>query len=263
MAHIYLRTGLTRRKTAKDAPAGDLKILILNLMPNRAVTERQFVRILQLAGSPATDIEVTFCLPATHAIRRHAEQITAAYTNFAAVQNENFDALIVTGAPLDRIAFTDVDYWDEFQQILRWRHTHVRQSLFLCWGADAAGYADGVFTPEQLDRKITGVYTANGVTMPQSRYFKIPLSVQRGEVLAGNSDLGALIVADASTRSHYVAGHFEYLPGTLADEYHRDRRKNGALAPRPANYFDPDMRPQYTWRSSATAFYHNWLAQLA
>lgn len=262
MANIYLRTGLTRNNRAPVAPKDATKILILNLMPNRAVTEQQFAQILAAAGAPGTDIEITFCLPATHQIRRNADRINAAYTNFAAIKDEHFAALIVTGAPLDRVAFTDVDYWEEFREILAWRHSHVQESLFLCWGADAAGYADGVFTPHQIPAKITGIYSANGVTMPQSRYFTIPLNLMRGTVVAGTPELGALIVRDESHHSFYLSGHFEYFAGTLADEYHRDRRKNGDAAPKPHHYFDQAMHPQYTWRASALKFYGEWLARL-
>lgn len=262
MAQIFQQTGLTRPANSKSAPASAQKILILNLMPNRAVTERQFVHILAAAGAKDATYAVTFCLPATHQIRHNADSINAAYTNFAAIKDDHFDALIITGAPLDRVAFRDVDYWPEFVEILAWRHTHVRQSLFLCWGAEAAGYSDGVFTPERLDQKVTGIYTADGITMPQSRYFRIPLAVSRGQVSAGTDELGALIVFDDSTATHYVAGHFEYFPGTLADEYHRDRRKNGLAAPRPHNYFDDHLQPRYSWQDSAVKFYRDWLKKL-
>ncbi|KRM55299.1 homoserine O-acetyltransferase/O-succinyltransferase family protein [Lacticaseibacillus sharpeae] len=264
MTNIYQQNGLTKPPSTNAAPAAAAKILILNLMPNRAVTEQQFISILSRSAKPHQDLAVTFCLPTTHLMRKHAAAIHAAYTDFARIKDQHFAALIVTGAPLDRIAFTDVDYWPEFQEILAWRHTHVQQSLFLCWGAEAAGYADGVFTPLTLDHKITGVYTADGVTMPQSRYFTIPQdSLTRGQVVAGTDALGALIVADDRTNSTYVSGHFEYFAGTLADEYHRDQRKNGDAAPKPQHYFAPDMRPQATWQTSATKFYTDWLQQLA
>ncbi len=263
MAHVTLTNGLTQPPHQLTPSTPDKHILILNLMPNRAVTERQFTRMLEDAETDAT-IQLTFCLPATHAIRRHAEAIHTAYTDFATIRDQSFDALIVTGAPLDRIAFADVDYWDEFREILAWRHDHIKESLFLCWGADAAGFADGVFTPTQLTQKITGIYQAGPVIMPQSRYFTIPCdSLTRGTIVAGTPELGALIVRDDDARSTYVSGHFEYFTGTLADEYHRDRHRNGDAAPRPEHYFDANMQVHNTWHSSAVAFYTDWLSKLS
>lgn len=253
---VCLLNGLTARHNAQPQ-ANARNILILNLMPNRAVTEQQFARAFAIAR---LSVNITFCLPDTHRIRRHEHEVRAHYRSFSQVRDEYFDALIVTGAPLDRTAWQDIDYWDELQTILTWRHTHVRGSLFICWGAAAAGKIDGIFTSHQIDRKISGVFTASGYTMPQSRYFIIPRqSVRRGSVIAGSPELGATIVTDPISHSTYVAGHFEYLPGTLADEYHRDRRRNGDKAPRPLNYFDDNLRPKYSWGTDAKRFYTAWL----
>ncbi|WP_155287418.1 homoserine O-acetyltransferase/O-succinyltransferase family protein [Lacticaseibacillus zhaodongensis] len=256
MSSVHILNGLTAPVDSKPQ-RNARNILILNLMPNRAVTEQQFVQAFAATGIP---VNLTFCLPATHHIRQHEAELRAKYRSFDQVRKQYFDALIVTGAPLDRVAFNTVDYWPELQDILAWRHDHTRGSLFICWGAYAAGKIDGIFTGKQIDRKITGVFTTDGYTMPQSRYFIIPQeSVKRGSVIAGNSELGATIVTEPISHSTYVAGHFEYLTGTLADEYNRDRHKNGAKAPRPVNYFAADLRPRNSWQADAKRFYTEWL----
>lgn len=259
MTTVTILTGLTRDPTLPVNPQAR-HILILNLMPNRAVTEQQFARVFARAGIP---VALTFILPATHHLRAHATQIHRAYPTFRDVETQNFDALIVTGAPLDRKNFTDVDYWDELQTILAWRHTHVRGSLFLCWGALAAGHIDGCFEGERLQRKICGVYRTGPYLMPQSRYFTIPaVRVTSGSVIAQTAELGACIISNPVTHSTYVSGHFEYLPGTLAAEYHRDRRQNGNAAAQPAHYFTSDMRISASWQHDAASFYHDWLTAI-
>lgn len=256
MSAVCILSGLTRDVAPQPNPQAR-NILILNLMPNRAVTEQQFARTFACAG---VDVNLTFILPATHHIRRNETALRRAYHSFRDVEREQFDALIVTGAPLDQKQFADVDYWDELQTILQWRHGHVRGSLFLCWGALAAGHIDGTFEGERLDRKICGVYRCGQYLMPQSRYFRIPAAnVTSGSVLAGDDALGACIISNPVTHSTYVSGHFEYLPGTLAAEYHRDRRQNGADAATPQHYFDRDMRIRANWQHDAASFYRDWL----
>lgn len=259
MTAVTRLTGLTRDAHPHPVP-GACRILVLNLMPNRAVTEEQLAAVIGATGIPAA---LTFCLPATHRIRHHAAWLNNAYTTFPEVADQTFDGLIITGAPLDQVPLTAVDYWSELQTILRWRRTHVRGSLFLCWGAYAAGVAEGVFTAAQRPDKITGVFTAGGWTMPQSRYFFIsPPGVHQGRIVAATPALGAVIIRDEGASTTYVAGHFEYSANTLALEYYRDRARHGAAAPRPVHYFTGSDAYAWTWRSDAVRFYRRWLEQI-
>jgi len=259
MTSVCLLSGLTYTDQVLPNPNAR-RILVLNLMPNRAVTEQQFVRIFRATGQ---DVNLTFCLPSTHHLRQNTLALHRAYKLFDEVKDEYFDGLIITGAPLDRVDFADVDYWNELKEILVWRRTHVSSSLFLCWGALAAGHIEGDFEGQRLDHKIVGVYDVGGYHMPQSRYFYIPTTgITHGFVAAGNEELGACIIANPATHTTYVTGHFEYLPGTLASEYYRDRAKRGAAAPRPAHYFNADMRPVADWTHDAQKFYREWLTAI-
>ncbi|WP_056969767.1 homoserine O-acetyltransferase/O-succinyltransferase family protein [Lacticaseibacillus thailandensis] len=254
---IAITTGLTRNHI-RPAPNAR-RILVLNLMPTRAVTEQQIAAAL---GNTDTNLALTFALPATHQVRHHAAAIRAAYPTLAEMADQHFDGLIVTGAALDQLPFTAVDFWPEFRQLLTWRRTHVEHSLFLCWGAYAALHVDGVADGHQITHKINGIYTTNGVTMPHSRYFTIPItSVQHGKVVAGDDRIGATIITDAALRSTYITGHLEYWTGTLASEFHRDQHRGLTVAP-PSNYFDHDMRPVNSWQHDTATFYRHWVHQL-
>lgn len=259
MTHVQILTGLTRGPDTTPRP-GAKHILVLNLMPNRAVTEQQFAAAFARCDE---NVALTFILPATHQVRHNAAALHAAYPTFADVQRQTFDGLIVTGAPLDRQDFSTVDYWDELQTILAWRRTHVRASLFLCWGALAAGHIDGVFEGRRLTDKLVGVYPVGDWHIPQSRYFKIDHGAVHGAcVLAGDQTCGECLIVEPISHSTYCTGHFEYLPGTLAAEYARDRSRSNTAAAKPAHYFDANLRVTSDWTADAQRFYTDWLGTI-
>ena len=88
-----------------------LKVLVLNLMPTKIVTETQILR--KLSNTPL-QIEVEFLQTATyrstHTDPSHMDEF---YKTFDEVKDHHFDGLIITGAPLDFVAYEDVEYWDE------------------------------------------------------------------------------------------------------------------------------------------------------
>ncbi|MFT9097986.1 homoserine O-acetyltransferase/O-succinyltransferase family protein [Liquorilactobacillus sp.] len=254
MAVIYITNGFT--KNTNTSHPETLAVLLINLMPDRAETERQFVSLLK---NSRRDITLTFCLPKTHTLKNNARESLEKYATFDEVSSNYYDALIITGAPLDRLNFTAVDYWNEFSKIINWRKTHANQSLFICWSAYAAGEIDGIFKGQQLTKKIAGVYTTNNLIIPHSRYFTIPLcnSID-GKILAGNTEIGAVLIQNERLHSTYLTGHLEYQTNTLAQEYKRDSL--AGLAPhKPNNYFDKDDIPINTWNSTANSFYRQWL----
>ncbi|KRL96739.1 homoserine O-acetyltransferase/O-succinyltransferase family protein [Liquorilactobacillus satsumensis] len=259
MSCVSILSGLTKN----DVPVvpGSLKILILNLMPTRQATEKQFTQLLAQIPQNST---VTFCVPETHQFRHPEKNLFEKYVTFAQIQHNHYDALIVTGAAIDQLPFQAIDYWEELKEILTWRHTHVKTSLFVCWGAYAAGNIEHLFTGLQLKHKLNGVYTVNGITMPHSRYFTIPSQNvnKRARVIAGNNELGAVVIHDPITASLYVTGHLEYSTETLAKEYQRDLRLDPTTQI-PYNYFDENLCAQNTWRKSAINFYRTWLGKIS
>lgn len=257
MAHVNILSGLTANATA--AQPNDLNILVLNLMPNRAITERQITAVF---AQGLHDVALTFCLPDTHHIRHHELALRQAYTSFNAIKDRHFDGLIVTGAAIDQLPFAEVDFFPELRRILTWRKTHVDGALYICWGAYAAGSIDGTFNGRRLSQKISGVYTTDGLTMPHSRHFTIPqAAVHRGQIIAGSKALGATLIEDNANNNWYLAGHLEYQTDTLRAEYYRDCRKV-PTTPLPENYFDEDLKPHNTWHNDAQHVYGAWLQSL-
>lgn len=104
-----------------------LKVLILNLMPKKIETENQFLRLL--SNSPLqVDIQL-LRIDSRESRNTPAEHLNNFYCNFEDIQDQNFDGLIVTGAPLGLVEFNDVAYWPQIKQVLEWSKDHVTSTL--------------------------------------------------------------------------------------------------------------------------------------
>ncbi|WP_048000251.1 homoserine O-acetyltransferase/O-succinyltransferase family protein [Lactiplantibacillus herbarum] len=272
----------SRGQWINSAPiARSLRILILNLMPNKAETERQF---LNRFAAGTTDVAVTFMYPSSHHFKSlPAEVIAQNYVTLAAIKNQYFDGLIITGAPVETLPFANVDYWDELLAIIAWAQQHVHQTLFECWAAQAGLYAQFDIEKQHLVHKIFGIYAATSVDsralimdglsaggllkMPQSRHTELvlPADLPRGlHVVAANEQIGPLILTAPTQRAVYVTGHPEYGRQTLADEYDRDRRR-GLPIQLPEHYFEHGESAEidYSWRAASCRLYQNWFATLS
>lgn len=254
-----------------------LKIAILNLMPTKIATETQLLRLL---GNTALQVDITLFYPSSYKpTNTPTEHLLAFYQTFDQIQNEKFDGLVITGAPVEHLPFEQVDYWSELQEILDWKKSHVFSTFHICWGAQAGLYHEFGIPKYPLPRKMFGVFTHRVVNpnekllrgfddeffAPHSRHTEI-----RNQDLAGTPDLkilsesqeaGIYIVSTRDDRQIYITGHSEYNPYTLKDEYDRDIRK-GLPIRVPSNYYpqdDPGQPPLVRWRSHANILFANWL----
>ncbi len=254
-----------------------LKVLILNLMPNKEITETQLLR--KLSNSPLqVNVELlqTASYTPTHVDANHLESF---YTTFEAVKDQKFDGMIITGAPLDYVKFEDVKYWNEVCSIMDWAETHVNCTFYLCWACFAGLYYHYGLERYDREEKLSGVY-AHRVLKPTSPLFRgfddvfyAPhsramgiarekiLSVPELELMAESDEAGVAIVKTTDSRKFFVSCHPEYDANTLSDEYFRDLGK-GMNPKIPVNYFpddNPDNKPVVNWRSTGQLLYNNWL----
>ncbi len=254
-----------------------LKILILNLMPKKIETENQFLRLL--SNSPLQlDIQL-LRIDNRESRNTPTEHLDTFYCNFADIQHENYDGLIVTGAPLGLVDFDDVAYWPQIREVLHWAKDHVTSTLFVCWAVQAALnilYGLPKLTREQ---KLSGVYEHSVVQphalltrgfddqflAPHSRYADFPTDIIRNhtdlDVFAVSEQTGAYLMASRDKRLVFVTGHPEYNADTLAGEYLRDIGA-GIDSPLPYNYFpgnNPHLTPKASWRSHGNLLFSNWL----
>ena len=254
-----------------------LKILILNLMPIKSVTETQLLRLL---GNTPLQVEVDFIYTASYIPTHTSEEyLTEFYGTFKDVRKKKYDGFIITGAPLELMNFEEVAYWDELTEIMEWSKKNVWSTFHICWGAQAGLYYHYGIPKYILDEKISGVYKHNLCVeheklfrgfddeffVPHSRYAEEKKSdiekVPALKILAESDEVGIYAIANIEARQFFITGHAEYDPYTLKNEYERDL-KAGLNPNVPQNYFpndDPSREPLVKWRSVAHLLFANWL----
>lgn len=265
------------RERADRQDIRPLSIAIVNLMPTKIDTETQLLRLL---GNTAMQVEITLLAMRTYRSRNTApEHLDAFYRYFDEVRDEKFDGLVITGAPVERMRFEDVEYWDELCEILDWSRTNVYSTMHVCWGAQAGLYRHYGIDKHELDAKAFGIFE-HEVHQPTARIvsgfdesFWAPHSRHTGtsiadveaepdlEVIATSPQAGLYLAISRDGRRIFVTGHPEYERDTLAAEYERDIERGLDIAV-PAGYYpddDPSQPPRQRWRSHAFLLYANWL----
>jgi len=254
----------------------ELKIAVLNLMPDKENTEQQLLRLL--SNSPL-QVEVTFIRLVTHKYKNtSADYLIRNYQPFYQIEHKYFDGLIITGAPVEKLEYEDVDYWGELTSILEWSRIHVTSTLHLCWAAQAGLYYHYGVPKYDLENKLSGIFKHTvyhpedelvrgydkNFYAPHSRYTGIKAEdvakVKELTVIAGSDETGPLIISDGGNNV-FVNGHPEYDLYRLAEEYIRDTDK-GLDPAIPQNYFpgdDPDKEPVSRWLSASSLLFSNWL----
>ena len=133
-----------------------ISIGLLNLMPLKEDTELQILR--SLSNTPL-QVDVTFVRMTSHVSKNTStSHIYKFYEPFEEIKNRKFDGFIITGAPVEQMAFEEVDYWDELTEIMEWTKTNVTSTLHLCWGAQAGIYYHYGINKTMLSKKLSGVY---------------------------------------------------------------------------------------------------------
>ncbi|MBK0096435.1 homoserine O-succinyltransferase [Erwinia sp. S63] len=254
-----------------------LKVLILNLMPKKIETENQFLRLL--SNSPLQIDVQLLRIDSRESRNTPSEHLNNFYCNFEDIEHDNFDGLIVTGAPLGLVDFNDVAYWPQIQRVLHWAKEHVTSTLFVCWAVQAALNILYGIPKQTRQNKLSGVYEHqilhphalltrgfdDNFLAPHSRYADFPSQLIRDytdlELFAESETTGAYLMASKDKRLAFVTGHPEYDALTLSGEYHRDY--DAGLHPEvPFNYFprdNPELPPRATWRSHGNLLFSNWL----
>mgnify|MGYP003027760054 FL=1 len=254
-----------------------LEIIVLNLMPIKQDTELQLLR--GLSNTPL-QIDVTFLQMSSHVSKNtSASHIKKFYQTFEEVKNNNYDGMIITGAPVEKLDFEEVNYWDELTTVMEWSKKHVTSTIHICWGAQAGLYYHYGIKKELLPRKLSGVYKHRVMNRkeplvrgfddvfmaPHSRYTQASrqqiIDNPRLKVLADSDEAGIYIVLGDGGKEIFVMGHPEYDRLTLDQEYKRDIDK-GIEPDLPVNYYPDDdcnRKPLLSWRSHANNLYTNWL----
>ncbi|QHI72554.1 homoserine O-acetyltransferase MetA [Aminipila terrae] len=254
-----------------------LRILMVNLMPDKAATETQLARVL--ANSPL-QVELTLVRMGSHDSKNVLEEyLDTFYKTFQEIKDERFDGMILTGAPVETLSFEQVDYWDELCAILEYSKTHIYSNMYICWGAQAALYYHFGINKYPMDKKLFGVFEHKVIRAhtplmrgfddafwaPHSRYTQVLKtdieSHAEIRILAESEEAGPHILATDNGRQIFIMGHQEYDRETLGLEYYRDVQK-GIPVDVPKNYFKEDQPGKdviVRWRGHASMLFANWL----
>ncbi len=254
-----------------------LRILLLNLMPTKIITETQFARLL---GNTPLQVELEFLHTKSH-VPKHTPRshLLSFYKTFDEVRANKYDGMIITGAPVELMPFEEVEYWDELCEIMEWSKKHVHSTFHICWGAQAGLYYHYNIQKHLLPHKLSGIYPHrvdhvgsilfrgfdDVFMVPHSRNTTIRRAdIEREpklKILASSPIAGVYAISTDNGRQLFITGHSEYDADTLKREYQRDVAAN--LNPKvPENYFpnnDPTQPPRMTWRAHAHLIYANWL----
>jgi homoserine O-succinyltransferase/O-acetyltransferase len=254
-----------------------LEIGIVNLMPTKIDTEIQLMRLL---GNTPIQVNIDLLHTASYKAKNSSEgHLSRFYTTFDEIQGKRYDGMIITGAPVETLPFSEVDYWEELQAIMDYSRRYVFSTLHICWGAQAGLWHHYGVEKVMLPQKLSGIYLHrrfdshhplfrgfdDTFPVPHSRYTGLDekgvQSHPKLEILAASKKAGVCVVQGSGGREIFITGHLEYDTDTLAKEFFRDREK-GLDVLLPDNYFpgeDTRNRPESTWRAHAHLFFSNWL----
>lgn len=271
--NIFVMT--ENRSAAQDIRA--LKIAILNLMPTKEKTETQLLRLI---GNTPLQIEITLLRTGTYESKNTDDDyLNMFYRTLDDVMDEFFDGVIITGAPVEKLDFTDVVYWNELKRVMDWADSRAFSTLYICWAAQACLYYRYNIDKRPLDEKLFGVFTTNltdrrdkllrgfddHFIVPMSRHTTVDTQeIEKCEdliVLASSDETGVALLRSRDGRRIFATGHSEYDRDTLAHEYFRDVNK-GLDIRLPKDYFannDPSREPVLRWHAHASLLFSNWL----
>lgn len=264
-------------KVREEFEDGIKTIGILNLMPTKCETETQILRLL---CETEENLRVECIKLNTYKPKNISyEYICENYVSFNEIK-EKLDGIIITGAPLEKLKFEDVDYIDELREVLDYTKNNIKHSLHICWGAQVALNHFYSIRKELKEEKIFGLFSNeilerdeildgidNGFKAPQSRH----TSLNKNDIenckelkLLTVTEEGEQHLLKGSHNDYYILGHIEYDKDTLKKEYLRDLNK-GLKINLPKGYFknnNVEEGVNYTWHEDGVKLYKNWIKSL-
>ncbi len=256
-----------------------LRIGILNIMPH---AESYEYSILFPLGRSIIQIEPVWLRLHSHKYNSSNQaHLDSLYITFdEAIRDRGFDGIVITGAPVEELAFEEVSYWSELKEILAHAREHIVSTLGVCWGGLAlAGYLG--IEKISYDRKLFGVFPTYNLQRnhrilgelddvfwcPQSRHSGISnIAMEEAHtsqvvnLLAYGENGGYTIFESSDRRFMMHLGHPEYQTNRLIEEYNRDVQR-GRNDVAPPEHIDLE-HPVNKWRSNSLEFFQQWVKQV-
>ena len=259
-----------------------IHLALLNLMPDKDITEKNFARAFSKAEVP---LEFVLTKMKSH-VSKHSSSHDDLYIDSEEMRRRHdegelrIDGFIWTGAPFDYVFFDEVDYWPEACELMDWLKQRRIPTLYVCWGAQAALYHFfGISRYEEYLVKLSGVYPQE-IPHPEHPLFRgveEPLCIPHSRhtsmtnfeidahpditVLARSKRSGISIAEGMDGNELYLVGHQEYALNTLDKEYHRDVER-GENVVVPEHYYEddnPNLPIINSWQKNGQRMFSNWL----
>lgn len=250
------------------------RIGILNLMKNKIETNHNFEHVLR-----NDEVELTFYYSATRYNDRVLDpEITSTMKPLDLTAIKQFDGFIITGSPVEQLAFEQVTYNQEINELLDKLDELNIPQLYVCWGAMAALNHFYQIRKNILPHKTFGVYQNNIIgesyflrdienefSAPHARYAEMnhqDIDMSNELETKAISENGLLTLVESTTKPQlFIFSHLEYPQSGLDDEYQREVNSGKVPEAFPANnYYSPiDNHPMFTWQETQTQFFNNWL----
>jgi len=255
----------------------ELVIGLLNLMPDKQAAERQFARRL---GRDDLNVSLKLFRMNTQVCRTSGPyHLRRHYDLIDEEKIKALDGLIITGAPVEKRRFEDVDYWAEMTRVLSAITRNRLPTVFVCWAAQAALYHYHEVAKINLPVKAFGVEVqdvfdtnsdllcglSDTLLTPVSRHSAVDYSdlfrLPSIKIIAGSATTGPAILEDQLAKQTFIFNHFEYEVDTLNVEFQRDLAKG--LSPTKPDYqfsrTNLDKVSPCPWAYQGQTFYSNWL----
>lgn len=270
--------GLNEIFSQKECKKKRKRIGVLNLMPIKGETEAHILNMLYKCGE---DLDIDFIRLESHKSKHTSkEYLEKNYRTFNEIK-DRLDRMIITGAPLEKLDFSEVSYIKELTEIFDYLRKYQKKALYICWGAQAALNHFYGIRKVVLDNKVFGVFSheilqegdilkgiENGFKAPHSRHSTLSkedvLNNKNLQVLAEN-ELGEFTFLKGKSNDYYILGHLEYGKDVLKKEYLRDKAK-GEFIEIPTNYFQGNDESKdiiFSWERTAERIYKNWIQGIA
>lgn len=256
-----------------------IKMLILNLMPDKLPAEVELYRALQVVDVP---IDVTL-VKMSNLFYKHTPQayMDTFYVDVAEIMEcgNQYDAMIINGAPFERFEYEEIVYWRQLCVFFRWADSHVKSTLHICWSAFARIYYNWNIHFKRNSFQWSGVYphtiidntnplvspNQTEILLPVSRPWYVPhdelAAVSEATIVAESPVTGPGLVVAYGGSQVYAISHPEYAKERIRAEYVRDRElgKNPMF---PFNYFEDNDETKnvvFSWKHDREVMFKNWL----
>lgn len=219
--HIFVMDSLR----ASEQDIRPLRVVVLNLMPLKITTETDLVRLL---SNTPLQVELDFMKIKGHTPKNTPiEHMKEFYKDFDEMQDDFYDGMIITGAPVEQMPFEEVNYWEEVTEIFDWARTHVTSTLYICWAAQAGLYHFYGVPKYDLPAKMFGVFRHtlrepyvpifrgfdDEFYVPHSRHTEIRredvMKVPDLTLLSESEESGVYMAMARGGREFFITGHSE------------------------------------------------------